>query len=177
MLTVLFQMITLTSHVRNLLSNRPSNTHICHTVWNWKYSFAIEVFGSVAKLTLSANSPNYATVLKLDQKIRERTVPPSLKASGLDETCGTTAYIQSGVVTLFHTLTILYLHKSFFAQALIDHPENPLLSRYAPSFLAVSSCASVIIQSTLNFTIKAPHMIMRLDFSATRVGRHSFYSG
>lgn len=33
-------------------------------------------------------------------------------------------------------IALLYVHRCFFAQALADHPTDPLRSQYAPSFLA-----------------------------------------
>lgn len=38
------------------------------------------------------------------------------------------------------------MHKSYFTQAMLDHPVEPLRSPYAPSFLAACRCASLIIQ-------------------------------
>ena len=40
---------------------------------------------------------------------------------------------------------LLYVHRCFFAQALADHPDNPMRSQYAPSFLAGyrSACALI----------------------------------
>ncbi|KZP26816.1 hypothetical protein FIBSPDRAFT_887019 [Athelia psychrophila] len=81
-------------------------------VWNWKYRFITEVYGSVIKLTLAANPPSYKTILELDRK--------------------------------FRTQTMLYLHKSFFAQALMDHPENPLLSRWWSMWSHLFSAAIIV---------------------------------
>ena len=37
---------------------------------------------------------------------------------------------------------LLYLHRSFFAQALQEHPDDPLKSKYAQSVLAVFDIAA-----------------------------------
>jgi hypothetical protein len=56
---------------------------------------------------------------------------------------------------------MLYIHRSFFAQALLDFPTNPLRSPYAPSFLAAYRCASATIKTTiLNFQMY-PALYMR----------------
>ena len=39
---------------------------------------------------------------------------------------------------------LLFLHRSFFAQAIIDCPRNPLRSAYAPSFLAAYRSSSTV---------------------------------
>ncbi|KAG1897214.1 uncharacterized protein F5891DRAFT_947804 [Suillus fuscotomentosus] len=56
---------------------------------------------------------------------------------------------------------MLFIHRSFFAQALLDFPTNPLRSPYAPSFLAAYRCASATIKTTvLNFQM-LPDLFMR----------------
>ncbi|KZP32860.1 hypothetical protein FIBSPDRAFT_924875 [Athelia psychrophila] len=106
--------------------------------WNWKRQFTRDIFGSVIELTLSATPPAYATILELDRKIRESALSPSLNVfvKGKAESLTPTAFVIRGLLTKFRCITLLYIHRSFFAQALLDHPENPLLSVYAPSFLA-----------------------------------------
>lgn len=41
----------------------------------------------------------------------------------------------------------MYIHRSFFAQAIIEQPVNPLKSPYAPSFLAAYRASSTILKS------------------------------
>lgn len=59
-------------------------------------------------------------------------------------------------------LAMLYLHRSYFAQSILDFPSNPLLSPFAPSFLTVYRSASVIIKA-------AAHQFDRSSDAATRV--------
>lgn len=40
----------------------------------------------------------------------------------------------------------MYIHRSFFAQAIIDQPLNPLKSIYAPSFLAAYRASATILK-------------------------------
>ena len=42
---------------------------------------------------------------------------------------------------------LLYIHRSFFAQAVMENPDNPLKSRYAPSFLAAYRASSTILRT------------------------------
>lgn len=44
-------------------------------------------------------------------------------------------------------LVLLYIHRSFFAQALVEHPANPLKSPYAPSFLAAFRASTTILRT------------------------------
>jgi hypothetical protein len=59
---------------------------------------------------------------------------------------------------------MLYLHHSFFAQAMLDHPANPLLSPFAPSFLTAYRCASVIIKTLVHQFDRCAEMAMRVWF-------------
>lgn len=59
-------------------------------------------------------------------------------------------------------LVLMYIHRSFFAQAMIDHPVNPLRSAYAPSFLAAYRCASGLIKSNLYHFQKFPDLCPRV---------------
>lgn len=44
-------------------------------------------------------------------------------------------------------LVLMYIHRSFFAQAIIEQPTNPLKSVYAPSFLAAYRASATILKS------------------------------
>lgn len=53
-------------------------------------------------------------------------------------------------------VALLHLHRSFFAKAVIDHPEHPLKSPYAPSFLAAYRSALSIVKSVMGLTKVCP---------------------
>jgi hypothetical protein len=59
---------------------------------------------------------------------------------------------------------MLYLHRSFFAQAVLDYPTNPLLSPFAPSFLTAYRCASVIIRAAAHQFERCALISMRIWF-------------
>ena len=61
-------------------------------------------------------------------------------------------------------VAMMYLHRSFFAQALLDYPTNPLLSPFAPSFLTAYRCASMIIKASAHLFERCADMAMRLWF-------------
>ncbi|KAG6902306.1 hypothetical protein C0995_001916 [Termitomyces sp. Mi166 len=106
--------------------------------YQWKYEFTKEIASTVTELTLTAEPPHYQTVLDLDRKVREKTLPPHLNVfmSPEDEHCTPSVYMRGCLLGQYRTVTLLYIHRSFFAQAMLDHPTNPLRSPYAPSFLA-----------------------------------------
>ncbi|KZP04803.1 hypothetical protein FIBSPDRAFT_940817 [Athelia psychrophila] len=133
--------------------------------WKWKYQFVRDVLEPVMKLTLSAAPPSYKVILELDSKVREMVLPPALKASITSE--GASTYINAGshmksyLLLNFRSVGMLYIHRSFFAQALLGYPENPLRSPYATSFLATYRAASVVIRSTFKHLELYPELFMR----------------
>ena len=60
-----------------------------------------------------------------------RTFSPSFQINQVHDVC----------------IVLMYIHRSFFAQAIIEHPVNPLKSTYAPSFLAAYRASSTILKS------------------------------
>ncbi|GLB45254.1 putative fungal specific transcription factor [Lyophyllum shimeji] len=54
---------------------------------------------------------------------------------------------QRCVLDHIRETVLMYIHRSFFAQAIIEHPANPLKSAYAPSFLAAYRASSTILKS------------------------------
>ncbi|KAF8076284.1 fungal-specific transcription factor domain-containing protein [Lyophyllum atratum] len=131
--------------------------------YRWKYEFTKEVFSTVTELTLTAEAPNYETVLELDRKVREKALPPHLNVfmNSEDEHCTPSEYMRGCLLGQYRTVVLLYIHRSFFAQAMLDHPTNPLRSPYAPSFLAAYRCASGVIKSNLNFFDRFPDLCCR----------------
>uniref|UniRef100_A0A8H8CL84 Xylanolytic transcriptional activator regulatory domain-containing protein n=1 Tax=Psilocybe cubensis TaxID=181762 RepID=A0A8H8CL84_PSICU len=147
----------------------------------WKYEFSKEIFASVIELSLTAQAPQYSTILELDRKLREKTFFPHLNAfiSPEDEEITPSVYMKRCLLGQYRSISkhyfntcllqllilnakaLLYLHRSFFAQAMLDHPVNPLQSPYSPSFLAAYRCASGVIKSSLNHYDRFPELCGR----------------
>ncbi|EGN96944.1 hypothetical protein SERLA73DRAFT_185195 [Serpula lacrymans var. lacrymans S7.3] len=132
--------------------------------WRWKYSFSKDVFLAVAEATLTAKSPSYATILDLDRKVRQMTFPPSYKPYPSPE--DRDYHVPSSTMRSFYLsqhrmITMLYLHRSFFAQALLDYPSNPLASPFGPSLLTAYRCSSIIIRAHVHQFQRCPELVMR----------------
>lgn len=117
--------------------------------------FALECVAEVASRALAAEPPSYATIMALDRKVREFAVPPEvvavveeIKPPEDEEPVPMSVSFGRMVMSHFREIVLLWIHRSFFAQAIIDCPSNPLRSTYAPSFLA-SYRASVTILKTI----------------------------
>ncbi|KAI0046045.1 hypothetical protein FA95DRAFT_1520813 [Auriscalpium vulgare] len=117
----------------------------------WGFRFAYECVAEVAARTLTATAPRYSEIMDLDRKIREFAIPADALAmlkGGTD--VDPTKIPLSGSMTVFvlsHTreVILLFIHRSFFAQALIEDPVNPIRSPYSHSFLASVRAASTIL--------------------------------
>ncbi|KAG6888704.1 hypothetical protein C0995_006495 [Termitomyces sp. Mi166 len=116
----------------------------------WQCRFAAECVAEVTSRTLTAEAPTYATIMELDKKVREFPLPEGMgsaegrmKAKGGD----LAGSFQKCVLDHIRETVLMYIHRSFFAQAIIEHPANPLKSAYAPSFLAAYRAASTILKS------------------------------
>ena len=59
-------------------------------------------------------------------------------------------------------LVLMTIHRSFFAQAIIEHPANPLKSVYAPSFLAAYRASSTVLKCVEEQFEMAPSTTSRM---------------
>ncbi|KAF7331836.1 Clathrin-coated vesicle protein [Mycena kentingensis (nom. inval.)] len=129
----------------------------------WKYTFTRDVFSLITERTLTAEAPSYETVLELDRLVRAKTLPPYLNVflARDDQNCTPSTYLRGCLLGQFRSVALLYIHRTFFAQAMLDHPANPLRSPYAPSFLAAYRCASGMIKANLNHFERFPELCCR----------------
>ncbi|KDR81167.1 hypothetical protein GALMADRAFT_222679 [Galerina marginata CBS 339.88] len=137
--------------------------------WRMKHTFAKDIYNSVADATLIAHSPSYNTILDLDRKVREISFPATFnpyvtKEVGPQIFHSSSLSLRDFYASQHRTVTMIYLHRSFFAQAMLDHPTNPLLSPFAPSFLTAYRSASVIIKASAHLFERCAAMAMRLWF-------------
>ncbi|KAJ7662098.1 fungal-specific transcription factor domain-containing protein, partial [Mycena polygramma] len=101
----------------------------------WKARFGAECVSAVVQGTLTSRAPKYSIILELDRKIRDMELPkyatgPPPEGAGLSQT------MSHFMPTNYRHLTLLYIHRCFFAHAIKNHPNDPIKSPYAPSFLA-----------------------------------------
>ncbi|KAF7316503.1 hypothetical protein MIND_00169400 [Mycena indigotica] len=137
--------------------------------WRSKYVFSRDIWVGLAEATLAAKTPGYETVLELDKQVRQLSVPDSSKpypsrADGEREYHSPAASLRGFYASQYRTVTMLYIHRSFYAQALLDFPTNPLRSPFATSFLTAYRSASVLIKATAYQFDRSAEMAMRVWF-------------
>ncbi|KAI0027762.1 hypothetical protein K488DRAFT_60517, partial [Vararia minispora EC-137] len=118
---------------------------------SWGFRFAFECVAEVAAKTLTPTAPRYSEILDLDRRIREFAIPADAIAMLRGNAADVRDIPLSASMTLCvlaHTreVILMFMHRSFFAQALIEDPVNPLRTPYAPSFLASVRCATTILR-------------------------------
>ncbi|KAI0057395.1 hypothetical protein BV25DRAFT_1831235 [Artomyces pyxidatus] len=118
----------------------------------WGFRFAFECVADVAAHTLTATAPRYSEIMDLDRKIREFAIPSEAidMLKGGPDVEPKNVPLSASMITfvLSHTreVILLFIHRSFFAQALIEDPVNPIRSPYAPSFLSTVRAATTILR-------------------------------
>lgn len=65
------------------------------------------MFSSVLELTLTAQAPQYQTILDLDRKVREKTLPPHLNVfmSPEDEQCTPSVYMRRCMLSQYRSVS------------------------------------------------------------------------
>ncbi|KAF9245323.1 hypothetical protein BU15DRAFT_41174 [Melanogaster broomeanus] len=133
----------------------------------WKHRFASECMSVVHDQAFGAKTPAYPTVLQLDRKLRAFPVPPNLQIAGFGNSStspdsrhqeSVSLTLQRHIVLAIREMNLLYLHRSFFARAVTDHPKDPLGSPYGTSVLAAyrSAGSLVALMQNLHTQMKEP---------------------
>ncbi|KAH8827586.1 hypothetical protein DL96DRAFT_1463730 [Flagelloscypha sp. PMI_526] len=161
-----------------------SNGQPLQGYFNWKHQFARDILFDILETRLAVVPPSYETILTLDRRIREIPIPQHLNTlsfEDIDETRPPNRILQSGLPGLLRSArrfffrqkylssqallpsaVIISLHRTHFSQSLLDPSKNPLISPFAPSFLASYRAASWIIQCQRVFYLKYSDLMHRL---------------
>ncbi|KAF8803345.1 hypothetical protein BYT27DRAFT_7171817 [Phlegmacium glaucopus] len=126
----------------------------------WKARFGAECVSAVVQSTLTSRAPKYSIILELDRKVRDMDLP--LYAQGQPPQGKGLAETMSHFMPLnYRELTLLYIHRCFFAHAISSNPSDPIKSQYAPSFLAGYRSACTIVASVKHQFTLFPAQIAR----------------
>ncbi|KIM44896.1 hypothetical protein M413DRAFT_442869 [Hebeloma cylindrosporum] len=132
----------------------------------WKHRFSLECMTLLHDQAFGAKMPTYATILQLDRKLRAFPVPPVLQVAGFGSSeprqggypDSVALTLQRHIVLAIREMSLLYLHRSFFARAISDHPKDPLGSPYGTSVIAAyrSAGSLVAMMRNLHTQLKEP---------------------
>ncbi|KAG6916551.1 hypothetical protein DXG01_006377 [Tephrocybe rancida] len=143
----------------------------------WKHRFSSECMNLFHDQAFGAKMPTYATVLQLDRKMRAFPVPPVLQVAGFGsseprpggfpDTVMLT--LQRHIVLAIREMNLLYLHRSFFARAISDHPKDPLGSPYGTSVIAAYRSAGSLVALMRNLHTQLKDLSERIWFLWTHM--------
>ncbi|KAG1783395.1 hypothetical protein EV702DRAFT_1176541 [Suillus placidus] len=133
-------------------------------MWSWQFS---RLLHHVMVNAFGAKTPTYSTILELDRKIRDFSVPPHLQPRCDKNETLTQAAILEQVQTYFlltnKETTLLNIHRRYFTQALEEQPNDLLKHKYGPSVMAIYRSAWRVIESHSHAARRIPQVIERLS--------------
>ncbi|KAF9078142.1 hypothetical protein BDP27DRAFT_1310847 [Rhodocollybia butyracea] len=145
---------------------------------SWNHSFCSECLSVVMEQAFGARPPSYKTMTEMDKKVRSYYIPPSLQIPGfggspitlkLEPEPTIQLVMQRYITFAIREITLLYLHRGFFAHALEDSPDDPMGSKYAPSVLAACESACIFVSLIDSMFKRYPLLTERMWFLYTHV--------
>ncbi|KAF9523061.1 fungal-specific transcription factor domain-containing protein [Crepidotus variabilis] len=148
-----------------------------HSFAAWKHRFSSECMMALHEQAFGAKTPTYATVLQLDRKLRAFPVPPILQVAGFGSSEARPGgypdtimlTLQRHIVLAIREMNLLYLHRSFFARAISDHPKDPLGSPYGTSVIAAYRSAGSLVAMMRNLYTQLKEPSERIWFLWTHM--------
>ncbi|KAL5528380.1 hypothetical protein ACEPAF_7516 [Sanghuangporus sanghuang] len=121
---------------------------VIESVGYWRYRFLRDIAADICEKVTSARPLRYRDVLELDRKIRDFPLHPFAVSHrpqdlGVDEEF---RKIYPLVTAWNKEESLMYIHRNFFARAILDFPDNPMRSPFAASFLATYRSACNVIR-------------------------------
>ncbi|KAJ6601099.1 fungal-specific transcription factor domain-containing protein [Mycena vulgaris] len=139
----------------------PDGKETSYFLWTCKYSV---IMHSVMSSAFGYKVPAYTTILDLDRKIRDYTIPVHLRPVCTGETPAPTPQrlMQRFLTLSAKETTLLNLHRAYFAQALQDKPDDLANHRFIPSVMAAYRSAWRLIRSLVIMWQDNPMLIARV---------------
>ncbi|KAG5645716.1 hypothetical protein DXG03_005411 [Asterophora parasitica] len=143
----------------------------------WKHRFASQCLSVVHDQAFGARTPNYKVIQELDKKVRHYYVPPSLLVPGFGgmklgaepEQPTIELTMQRYIAFAIKEISLFYLHRGYFAQAMGDCPEDPMGSKYSQSVLAAYTSACTFVGLIESLFKQHPVLTERMWFLFTHV--------
>ncbi|KAJ7672609.1 hypothetical protein DFH06DRAFT_96982 [Mycena polygramma] len=123
----------------------------------WGHWATQECLLPIVRVTLAVKAPSYDKVLQLDKKIRNFAQPA---ANPADER--TAVSMKNFIRSHYRDLMLLFLHRAYFAQVMIEHAADPMKSPHAQSVLAAYEGAVNVLDDTVNQFTKNPLLVARV---------------
>lgn len=143
----------------------------------WKHRFSSQCLSVVHDQAFGSRTPNYKVIQELDKKVRTWYIPPSLQVPGFGNTKmgvdveqpSVELTMQRYIAFAIKEITLFYMHRGFFAQALEDNPGDPMGSKYSQSVLAAYTSATSFVGLIESLFKQHPALTERMWFLFTHV--------
>lgn len=113
-----------------------------------RYILARDVAWPLLETVSRAKIMTYSDTLALDLILRTTDIPTKYYPTPSELEYPTPGRrLKEWTLTCFRPLCFLFIHRSFFISALMDHPVNPMLSPYHKSLAVTLCCCSFLIRS------------------------------
>ncbi|TDL25160.1 hypothetical protein BD410DRAFT_627633 [Rickenella mellea] len=116
---------------------------------HWKFRFAKEVLYEANKVICGVGPTRYSQILEINRKTRSFDFPDFLQIpeGGLQwENLGAYSVMQRMTAAVWPHWVLIYVNRSYFAKALMDHPDDPTKSPFSPSLLTTYRSALSIVK-------------------------------
>ncbi|KAJ8586898.1 hypothetical protein M405DRAFT_874860 [Rhizopogon salebrosus TDB-379] len=133
----------------------------------WKFRYSASCLGISLQHVFNKHVRSYSSLLELDRKIRKFSLPSHLQSPMEASEAGRAWSLEARrAMQQYSALcdregNLLYIHRSWSAQAIREAPANPLQHKYAPSVLAVYRSACRLISSLGGLYQVHPHPTSR----------------
>ncbi|KAF8631863.1 hypothetical protein AX15_002133 [Amanita polypyramis BW_CC] len=136
----------------------------------WKFRYAVACLAPAVRHIFSVRTPPYAALLELDKAIRGFSLPAHLRSPGRTSDSSKSwspfpsCAMQQYCALCVRESNLLYIHRSYFAQAIRQDSKNPLRHIYAPSVLATYRSACRLISALRGLFALHPQMTGQIWF-------------
>ncbi|THH09507.1 hypothetical protein EW145_g1977 [Phellinidium pouzarii] len=134
---------------------------IIPSFWRWKHQFTKEILAMVAEHLCLAQPIKYSKILELDSKVRNFETHPTMFWSSLDSDDDMNTGLRRYMWGLFKEIALLFLHRNFFARAMLESPKKPLASPFAVSLLSAYASAITSLKAMRGYFEKHTQLLLR----------------
>ncbi|EJD07642.1 uncharacterized protein FOMMEDRAFT_116020 [Fomitiporia mediterranea MF3/22] len=143
--------------------------------WRLRHQMS-RILYAASDLFSSVQPVRYAQILEIDRMISEFVIPTHLQVPAEGESMeadGPLLIMQRLVPAVCRDGLLMYIHRGFFAKALLEHPADPMLSQHSHSYLSAYRAALSMIKVVREHYLAFPNLVSRFwslwshAFSAT----------
>lgn len=118
---------------------------------NWRTQYCITCLTASANHVFAIKTPPYSALLDLDRRLRSIIPPEHLWTPGNPKNPhgwpdNAKLACEQACARFMKESNLLYIHRSYFAQAIRQNPVDPFKHKYAPSVYAVITSSRTICQ-------------------------------